>query len=193
MQICSFACQEESAQGVQKQLVGAQQQQDLVQDRLNYSNQQTQPSAASQQPHHTSSQSAASQHDDHPAHLAQRDDNETQAYLNGQASQANQEGSMDPDAELDMDFEPPGSATGDPNADPFGPYGDADQPVHSEEAEEGHTGEAEHQHSQADDELYSPGLPNEEPSGSYMADASLQSELFSATLTLSAALLVHPI
>ena len=152
---------------MQEQLDGAQRQQTIVQNCLDYRSQQAQPSSTAQQPQHISSQSAAPQHDEH---RAERGDNEHQGYP---AYTAVQEASMDP--ELDIDFEPPGSATGDPNADPFRPDGGSDQPPSGQEAQEAQTA-SERQQSQADHELYSPGLPAEEPSGSFMADPSLQSE-----------------
>ena len=154
---------------MQQQLEGTQQQQQLVQERLRHSSapvQQAQPSSSALTGNHAYAQPATYQHDQ--AH-DQAQNSHDQAYLNRQAFSESQHAQHDQGAEADMDFEPSGSAKGEPSEDPFGWEGGSDRP------ENGQDSQQRQQQGQGEDELYTPSLPAE-PSGSYMADPSLQRE-----------------
>ena len=163
--------QEESVQTVQQQLEGTQQQQQLVQERLRHSRapaQQAQASTTTHTSSHAYPQPSAYQHNQAQTQ-DQAQSREDKAYLNGQAYTPADTRQQEQEVEADMDFEPPGSAKGDPSEDPFGWEGGSDRPENGQDTQE------EHQQGQLQDELYTPSLPAE-PSGSYMADTSLQRE-----------------
>ena len=157
--------QEENVQQVQEQLEGGKQQQLLIQERLNSG-----AAVAAQHPQPPFMQgNSINTHAHRP--MPDQDYQDDQAYQNDQDYPHAHDQQANQDDEVDMEFEPPGSAVGVPLEPPFGQRSDAGfgQDGHEEEAQAaGGQGQE-----PGPDELYSPGL-SAQPSGSYMSDPGFQ-------------------
>ena len=157
--------QEENVQQVQEQLEGGKQQQLLIQERLNSG-----AAAAAQQPQPPFMQENSINTHAHPP-MPDQGYPDDQAYQNDQDYPHAHDQQANQDDEVDMEFDPPGSAVGPPAEPPFGQRSDAGfgQDGHEEEAQAaGGQGQE-----PGADELYSPGL-SAQPSGSYMSDPGFQ-------------------
>ncbi|DBB11868.1 hypothetical protein WJX82_003153 [Trebouxia sp. C0006] len=160
-----LAKQEENVQQVQEQLEGGKQQQLLIQERLNSG-----AAAAAQQPQPPFMQENSINTHAHPP-MPDQGYPDDQAYQNDQDYPHAHDQQANQDDEVDMEFDPPGSAVGPPAEPPFGQRSDAGfgQDGHEEEAQAaGGQGQE-----PGADELYSPGL-SAQPSGSYMSDPGFQ-------------------
>ena len=152
-------------QQVQEQLEGGKQQQLLIQERLNSG-----AAAVAQQPQPPFMQENSINTHAHPP-MPDQGYQDDQAYQNDQDYPHAHDQQANQDDEVDMEFDPPGSAVGVPPEPPFGQRSDAGfgQDGHEEEAQAaGGQG-----HEPGPDELYSPGL-SAQPSGSYMSDPGFQ-------------------
>ncbi len=150
---------------VQEQLEGGKQQQLLIQERLNSG-----AAAAAQQPQLPFMQENSINTHAHPP-MPDQGYQDDQAYQNDQGYPHAHDQQANQDDEIDMEFDPPGSAIGVPPEPPFGQRSDAgfgqDAPEEEAQAAGGQGKEP------GPDELYSPGL-SAQPSGSYMSDPGFQ-------------------
>lgn len=157
--------QEESVQQVQEQLEGGKQQHLLIQQRLSSGS-----AASAQQPQPSSIYSNTINSHANSSMLDPHYGND-QAQQNDQDYENDQDGQVIQEEEVDMDFDPPGSAVG-PQPEP--PFGYPSETGFGQDQEEEEAQTATEQGQDAGQDLYSPGL-SMQPSGSH--ETSFPSEI----------------